>query len=155
MVATAVSGPLFVTVTANVTLLLSVGVALLTVFAMARSASGTLTDAEAVLLPGVGSYVVADTIAVFVTAVWTVTVATIDRVALAPLARAPTVQVPAAYVPTDGVALTSVRPAGSASATTTPDAVSGPPLVTITVNVTLLFSAGVALLTVFVTLRLA
>ena len=43
------------TVTVNVTFVLIAGVALLTVFVTARFASGTLTVAEALLLPGVGS----------------------------------------------------------------------------------------------------
>ena len=67
----------------------------------------------------------------------------------------PTVHTPAAYEPVDGVADTNVKPAGSASATETLCAVSPPLLVTVTVKVTLLLNAGVALLTVFVTARFA
>ena len=91
----------------------------------------------------------------FVTAVWVVTVATTASVADAPFAMLPTVHTPAAYDPVEGVADTSVKPAGSASATDTPLAASGPLLVTATLKVTLLFNVGVALLTVFVTTRLA
>ena len=58
-------------------------------------------------------------------------------------------------MPTDGVAETKVSPAGSGSATETARASSGPPLVTVTVNVTFVLSAGVALLTVLVTPTLA
>ena len=93
----------------------------------------------------------------FVSSVCVVTVATSDSVADAPFARFPTVQtpVPELYDPTDGVADTNVRPAGSRSATDTPEEASGPPLLTVTVNVTLLLIAGVALLTDFVTARFA
>ena len=84
-----------------------------------------------------------------------VTVAVICSVAEAPLASAPTVQVPAAYVPTDGLDDTKVTPAGSASATATPCAVSTPVLVTVTVNTTLDPTAGVASETVFVIARSA
>ena len=147
----ALSGPLLVTVTVNVTLLFNAGVALLTVLLVARSALGTSTDAVAVLLAAVGSYVVVDAVAVFVIGVWVVTVATMLSVAEVAFAMVPTVHTPAAYEPVDGVADTNVNPAGSASATETLCALSGPLSVTVTVNVTLLFKAGVALLTVFVT----
>ena len=93
----------------------------------------------------------------FVSSVCVVTVATSDSDADAPFARFPTAHtpVPELYEPTDGVADTNVRPAGSRSATDTPEAASGPPLLTVTVNVTLLLIAGVALLTDFVTARFA
>ena len=84
-----------------------------------------------------------------------VTVAVICSVADAPLASAPSVHVPAAYVPTDGLDDTRVTPAGSASATATPWAVSTPVLATVTVNTTLDPTAGVASVTVFVTARSA
>ena len=97
-----------------------------------------------------------DAVAVFVRAVGTVTVATIPNVAPpAPLARVPTVHVPPAYVPIDGLADTSVNPPGSASATTTDCAASGPLLVTVTVNTTFAPTAGVASSTAFVTTRFA
>ena len=88
-------------------------------------------------------------VAVLVIDVCVVTVATSDRVADAPFARFPTVQtpVPELYDPTEGVADTNVRPAGSRSATDAAEAVSGPPLLTVTVNVTFDPTAGVALLT--------
>ena len=89
-------GPLFVSVTVNVTLVPTAGVALLTVLVTARFASGTSTDAEAALFAPTGSCVVADTVAVFVTVVWVVTAATTARVALAPFVIDPTVQAPAA-----------------------------------------------------------
>ena len=90
------SGPLLVTATVNVTFWPRSGSGWSTTFVTTRSASGTLTVADALLLPGVGSYVVALTVAVLVTAMWVVTVATTARVALAPFATVPTVQVPAA-----------------------------------------------------------
>ena len=143
------------TVTVNVTLPFKTGVALLTVLVTARSALGTSTVADAALLGATGSYVVLEAVAVFVIAVWVVTVATIESVAEAAFAMVPTVHTPAAYEPVDGVALTRVRPAGSASATETLCALSGPLLVTVTVNVTLLFKTGVALLTVLLTAKFA
>ena len=151
----AVSGPLLATDTTNVTWPLNDGVAVSTVFVTAKSASRPSTDADAELSADVGSNVADETIAVFVRAVGTVTVAMMLNVALVPLARLPTVHVPDAYVPVDGVALTSDNPAGSASATETACAVSGPLLLTVTVNVTLAPTDGVALLTVFVTARSA
>src|ERR1700704_979680 len=54
-------------------------------------------------------------------------------------------------MPALGAADTNVRPAGSRSVTTTPVALLGPLLVAVTVNVTLVFWFGVALLTVLVT----
>ena len=96
-----------------------------------------------------------DAVAVFVRAVGTVTVATIPNVAPSPFARRPTVHVPPEYVPIDGLDDTSVSPAGSASATTTDCAASGPLLVTVTVNATLAPTAGVASSTAFVTTRFA
>ena len=69
------------------------------------------------------------------------------------LAKLPTVQFGAVYVPTDGVALTNVYPDGNASATLTPVAPLGPLLLAVIVNVTLLPTFGVALLTVFVTAK--
>ena len=94
VVATAVSGPLLVTVTVNVTLPLSAGVALLTVFVTARLASGASTEADAVLLPETGSSVVAATVALLVTRVWPVTVATMANVSTPPFATVPTLQMP-------------------------------------------------------------
>ena len=149
----AVSGPLLVTPIVNVTLPLSAGVAVSTVFVTATSACGTSTVAPSALLPALGSNVVADAIAVLVIGVVAVTVATMSSVAEAPLASVPRVHRPAAYAPADGVADTSVRPAGSASASDTLCAPSGPLLVTVTTKVTLLFNGGVASLTVFVTAR--
>ena len=95
-VATAVSGPLFVTATVNVTLPLSAGVALLTVLVTARFASGASTEADAVLLAGTGSSVVAATVALLVIWVWPVTVATTANVSTPPFATVPTLQMPAA-----------------------------------------------------------
>ena len=87
-------GPLFVTVSVNVTLVPSAGVALLTDFVIDTSASGALTAADAELFPGTGSYVADEAVAVFVSNVWVVTVATIVRVPLAPFVRSPTVHAP-------------------------------------------------------------
>ena len=90
----AVSGPLLVTDTTNVTWPFNDGVAVSTVFVTARSASRASTDAEAELSAGVGSNVADDPVAVLVRTVGTVTVATTLNVAPAPLVRLPTVQVP-------------------------------------------------------------
>ena len=54
-------------------------------------------------------------------------------------------------MPCDGVADTNVRPAGSASVTTTPVAGLGPLLATVTVNVTLSPTDGAGLSTVVFT----
>ena len=54
-------------------------------------------------------------------------------------------------MPCDGVADTSVSPAGSASVTTTPVAGLGPLLVTVTVNVTVSPTSGAGWSTVLVT----
>src|SRR4029077_9939174 len=78
--------------------------------------------------------------------------AVITSVALAPLMRGPLVHspVPEFDGPALGVARTSVSPAGSRSATSTPVALLGPLFVAVTVNVTLLPRFGVGLSTVFV-----
>src|ERR1700674_2013471 len=147
----ALLGPLFVTVTVNVTLELSGGVGLSTTFATAMSAAWPVTVAEAASLPGLGSGCASAGLgAVLKTGVVPVTVAMIDRVALAVLAMAPMSHNPVAalYVPALGVAETKVSPAGSWSVTCTPVALLGPLLVAVMVNVTFVFRFGVALLTV-------
>ena len=151
----AASGPLLTTDTVNVTFALSAGVALSTVFVTRRSASGTLTVADAALLVAFGSNWSAEADAELVIARCEVTFAMIDNVAVTPVANDPTVQVPAAYDPWEGVDDTSVSPAGSASATDTLVAPSGPLFTTDTVNVTLVLSVGVALVTDLVTSRSA
>ena len=87
-------GPVLASVTVKVTLVLIAGVGLFTVLATERSASGTFTVADAALLPGAGSYVEEDAVAVFVRSVCVVTVATKLRVADAPFARFPTDHTP-------------------------------------------------------------
>src|SRR5262245_6636585 len=86
-----------------------------------------------------------------------VTVATIWSVALPPLRIVPTVQTPVVllYAPWLGVAVTSVSPAGKRSLTATFVAVSGPALLTVIANVTLLPTFGPLVLTVFVSERSA
>ena len=143
------------TVTVNVTLAPSAGVASLTVLVTARSASRALTPTDEVLLATTGSNVVAAAVALLVTGVCVVTVAMTLRLALAPLASVPTVHTPPAKLPVEGVALTRVSPVGRASVTVTPCDASGPLLVRVIVNVTLAPTSGVALLTVLTTARLA
>ena len=152
----AASGPLFSAVTVKVTLSPNAGVASSTVFVTATSACWTSTLAEAVL--GVaGSYVPDVAVAVLVIGVVTVTAATIVRVSVAPPARSPIAHVPVAlvYAPTVGVAETNVSPAGSASVTVAAVAVSGPVLVTPTLNVTFAPSVGVLMSTLLVITRSA
>ena len=144
-----------VTVTVNVTLALSAGVASETVFVTARSASGTSTPADAESLPVAGSAARDETVAVLVIGAELVTRAVTLSVSVAPLAIVPIVQTPAAKVPTDGVAESIVSPAGSVSATRVPGAASGPLFVTVTVNATVLLRAGVPSSTVLVIARSA
>ncbi len=72
------------------------------------------------------------------------------KVALPLTAKLPIVQFGAVHVPVDGVALTKVYPAGNTSFTVTPVAALGPAFEAVIVNVTLLPTFGVGLLTVFV-----
>ena len=102
-------GPLLVAVMVKVTLLPTLGVALLTVFVTARSAAAVGTGVDVLLLlPGLGSVWFPLMVAVFAYVPLDFTVATIVMVAEAPLARLPMVQFGAAHVPEEGVALTKV-----------------------------------------------
>src|SRR6478735_333132 len=135
----AVSGPLFMSVTVNVTWSPTFGVALLTVLVNARSARRGVTVAEALLLPVLGSnWSAAETVAVLVRGRPDTTVAVSVSVADAGAVSVPTSQRPVveSYVPWSGFAVPKVRPAGRRSVTWTPVASSGPLLVSITVNVT-------------------
>ena len=75
------------------------------------------------------------------------------RVLDAPLDRLPIAQFGVLQVPAEGVVLTKVYPDGSTSLITTSVALSGPLLVAVSVNVTLLPTVGVELLIVFTTER--
>ena len=90
------SGPLLATVMVNVTLAPSAGPAVLTLLVRTRSARRPLSEADAALLPGMGSCVAVAAVAVFVIVPVDVTVAVIASVAAAPLASVPTVQTPEA-----------------------------------------------------------
>ncbi len=81
------------------------------------------------------------------------TVATTLKVAVAPLLMVPMLQVGELQVPAEGVALTSVYPAGRDSVRLTPDAPHGPLFPAVMVKVTLLPTFGVLLLADFVTTR--
>ena len=156
MTPVAADGPLFVAMTVNVTFEFSAGVALFTVLVTARSVSGVaVTETDEELLATFVSDSVPPMLAVFVTGDVVVTVAVIVSEAVAALARLPIVQrpVPLLYDPAEAVDDTKVKPAGSASVTTTPVAAAGPLFVAVIVNVTFEFTGGVALLTVFVTAR--
>ena len=100
-----------VTVTVNVTLLPTFGVALLTTLFTDMSACATGTGVFVLLLlPGVGSFVVVLTVAVLAYVPLASTVATIWILALAPLASVPMpvqAPVPLLYAPTLGVADTN------------------------------------------------
>ena len=133
------------------------GVASSTVLVNAKSAFCTSTVAVSVLLPGTWSNTGEVAVALLVTGVVTVTVARRVSVSIAPFARLPTVQspVPKLYEPAEAIADWNARPAGNRSATATPVAASGPLLVTVTVNVTLVPIDGLALSTTLVTARFA
>ena len=145
-------GPLFLTVMVKMTCPPTAGVALLTVLVMDRSAdTAGVTEAEALLLPGLGSAVVALTVAVLVTFTPAEpdAVAVIVRVALAPLARVPIVQIPVLLLYSAvGLADTKVSPDGRTSLTITLVAALGPLLVTFIVKTTFSPTVGVALLTI-------
>ena len=86
---------MFVAVIVNVTFEFTAGVALLTLFVIARSVSGVaVTDADAELFAALLSDSVPLIVAVFVIGEVVVTVAVIVNVALAPLARLPIDQSP-------------------------------------------------------------
>jgi hypothetical protein len=103
-------------------------------FVIERSATGsTVVVAPAVLLAGLGSLVLEDTVAVLVIGPVTWGVTLIWTLALAPLATDPSgqVTVPADCVqplPWEGVAETNVTPAGSVSLRLTAAALEGPAL---------------------------
>jgi hypothetical protein len=104
---------------------------------MDRSADGlTVVLVELELFPRFGSPVVLVTLAVLFNVPAAVGVTTIVTVALPPLLMVPrlqeTVLVPV-QLPWLGVAETYVAPAGSVSVTVTPDALLGPPFVTVMV----------------------
>ena len=152
----AVDGPLLLTVTVKVTVLPTPGVALSTVFVIARSACCGVTAALAELFATFGSDWSACVIAaVLVCAAGDTTVAESARLAEPRLAIEPTVHTPVAgtYVPCYGVAETNVRPAGKMSVAVTFVAAVGPLLVTITVKVTVSPTFGAGLSTDLATAR--
>jgi hypothetical protein len=131
-------GPLLVTVIVYVTCSpteTGSGVSVLVIARSAEETEGlTVVDEVALLLPGTGSLVVLDTLAVLLNVPAAVGVTTIVTVALAPLATLPRLQV-TVLVPLQppwlGVADTNVVAAGNVSVTVTAEAEVGPPLVTV------------------------
>jgi len=122
------------------------------VFVTLKFACGTGTGVTVdVLFPGVGSLWLPVIVAVLPYKPVAFTVATIVIKAEPPLTKFPIVHVEPDQVPTDGVALTNVYPVGKASVITTPVALLGPALLAVIVKVTLLPTAGVLLLAVFIT----
>jgi hypothetical protein len=94
----------------------------------------TFVLAVELLLPGVGSEVVADTVAVFERLATVFAVTTRAIVGDAPALTVPRLQVTVLvpeHEPTEGVAETKVVPAGSVSLTVTPAALLGPEFVTV------------------------
>ena len=104
-----------------------------------RDCGGHCRVGRPVLLAGLASGVVADTVALFVSVLpavpgWTPTRRTI--VALAPAPNSPRWHIRTAlplHLPCDGEADTKVSPAGNGSRTTTPWASDGPALLTVKV----------------------
>ncbi|CAA9194180.1 hypothetical protein FLA105534_00002 [Flavobacterium bizetiae] len=92
-------GPALVAVKVKVTLLPTLGVALLAVLVIPTldCATGVGVTLE-VLFPGVGSASLAAILALLVYVPEALTVAMIDKVALAPLAKAPIAQIPVPLV---------------------------------------------------------
>ena len=165
-IAVASSGPSLVRVTVKVTVSPTLGAGSSTVLVSDRSAAGaTVSTASswsswvASLSPGVESgspWSEAATCATFVIVPLAVTVATMSMLATPPSRSVPTVQVPATGSNAPPLSsLTYAKPLGSVSDTMTPVAVSGPPLATVTVNVTVSPTSGVVSLTAFVRLRSA
>ena len=138
----AASAPLFLTDSEKVTLVPRVGVALLTVFVITRSASGMLNAAVAELFPVLESCVVDAMDAAFVSVAREVGVATIVTEAVPPFGMSASVQVtvPDAFVQPEE-ADTKVNPAGRVSVIVGARAAVGPAFVAVTVNVTFAPSA--------------
>ena len=149
----AVSGPWFVRVTLYWTVSPTPALGSSTVFVSSRStvggtviAASSWSSSAGALLSGVefgSAWSTAVTSAVLVIVPVASTVATIVSAVLAPLARLGTVQTGAVHDPVVGVTERTPRPAGIASVTSMFVAVSGPPLVSVTVKVTVSPKAGV------------
>ncbi|GBE24911.1 hypothetical protein BMS3Bbin02_01193 [bacterium BMS3Bbin02] len=133
----AASGPAFATVTVNVIVSLGFGVASSTVLVTARSTAETTIAAESTSFAPSRSYSITPAtdavLVIVVPAVPVSTVATMTRETEPAMLKVPIVHIDPTYEPCEGVAETSVTPAGSASVSDTPDAGEGPALETVTV----------------------